>query len=202
MRAGRANWRCRPINTSCDERDVRPVLDSAPVLELSGLTVGATLRRHRRDRLRSAADQRPAGRDPEPPRRGRGSLSLVRRLESLRERGSTAVIALSFLGPGGADAAAAPGPEPHGADRALQQAAFSPHLHAHLVVGEISAGFIDPHNRLAVFSDEDIFGPRAQARRAPRPPRTFGAEGATSANLKKATWCARHHASRANGLTA
>src|SRR5207245_2950232 len=67
----------------------------------------------------------------------------------------------------------------------LREAAFSPHVHAGLVVGEISAGFVDLHSRLALFSDEDVFGPRAQARSAPRRPRTFGAEGADFRDLKE-----------------
>ena len=35
---------------------------------------------------------------------------------------------------------------------------WSPSIHAHLVVGEISAGFFDEDGRIAVYSDEDVFG--------------------------------------------
>jgi transcription-repair coupling factor (superfamily II helicase) len=186
------------------ERDVRPVLDSAPVLELSGLTVGADAAIGTREidfDLRPTSDLRAEiqshhGED--------GALSpLVRRLESLRERGSTAVIACH-------SSAQAERTRRLLLDRnlmaqivPLEQAAFSPHLHAHLVVGEISAGFIDPHNRLAVFSDEDIFGPRAQTRRTPRRPRTFGAEGADFRDLKEGDLVVHvdHGIARYNGLT-
>ncbi len=41
-------------------------------------------------------------------------------------------------------------------------ALFEDHLHAHLFVGEISAGFVDAESGLAIVSDEEIFGPRAQ----------------------------------------
>jgi transcription-repair coupling factor (superfamily II helicase) len=186
------------------ERDVRPVLDSAPVLELSGLTVGAEAAVGTVEidfDLRPTSDLRAEiqshhGED--------GALSpLMRRLESLRERGSTAVIACH-------SSAQAEQTRRLLLDRnlmaqivPLQQAVFSPHLHAHLVVGEISAGFIDPHNRLAVFSDEDIFGPRAQARRAPRRPRTFGAEGSDFRDLKEGDLVVHidHGIARYDGLT-
>ena len=102
-----------------------------------------------------------------------GALSpLVRRLESLRERGVTVMVACH-------SSAQAERTRRLLLDRnlmaqivPLREAAFSPHVHAHLVVGEISAGFVDLHSRLALFSDEDVFGPRAQTRRTPRRPRT------------------------------
>src|SRR5207248_3589388 len=85
----------------------------------------------------------------------------------------------------------------------LQQAVFSPHVHARLVVGEISAGFVDPHERLALYSDEDIFGPRAEVRRAPRRPRTFGPEGADFRDLKEGDLVVHvdHGIARYDGLT-
>ncbi len=83
------------------------------------------------------------------------------------------------------------------------QAAYSAHVHAHLVVGEVSAGFVDPHGRLAVFSDEDVFGPRAQARRGPRKPRTFGADAADFRDLKEGDLVVHvdHGIARYDGLT-
>src|SRR5205823_3095495 len=129
---GKGELALAPDQHFLHERDVRPVLDSAPVLELSGLIVGA-----------DAAV---------------GTAVIACHSSAQAERTRRLLLDRNLM------AQIVP----------LQQAAFSPHLHAHLVVGEISAGFIDPHNRLAVFSDEDIFGPRAQARRTPRRPRTFG----------------------------
>src|SRR5205814_9364001 len=86
-----------------------------------------------------------------------GALSpLVRRLESLRERGSTAVIACH-------SSAQAERTRRLLLDRnlmaqivPLQQAAFSPHLHAHLVVGEISAGFVASPERLPLHPAVDL----------------------------------------------
>src|SRR5438105_3490020 len=85
----------------------------------------------------------------------------------------------------------------------LREAAFSAHVHAHLVVGEISAGFVDLHSRLALFSDEDIFGPRARARKAPKRPKTFGAEGADFRDLKEGDLVVHvdHGVARYDGLT-
>jgi transcription-repair coupling factor (superfamily II helicase) len=186
------------------ERDLRPVVEASQVLELSGLTIGAEAAvgtaeidfelQHTSD-LR-AEIQSHHGED--------GALSpLVRRLESLRDRGITAVIACH-------SSAQAERARRLLLDRNLMaqivplaEAKFAPHLHAHLVVGEISAGFVDPHVRLALFSDEDIFGPRAQARRAAKRPRTFGTEGADFRDLKEGDLVVHveHGIARYDGLT-
>ena len=127
----------------------------------------------------------------------------MRRLESLRERGVTVMVACH-------SSAQAERTKRLLLDRnlmaqivPLREAAFSPHVHAGLVVGEISAGFVDLHSRLALFSDEDVFGPRAQARSAPRRPRTFGAEGADFRDLKEGDLVVHvdHGIARYDGLT-
>ncbi|MHB8877394.1 MAG: transcription-repair coupling factor [Myxococcaceae bacterium] len=41
---------------------------------------------------------------------------------------------------------------------------YDPSVYAHLFVGEISHGFVDPSGGLAVVSDEEIFGPRGRRR--------------------------------------
>jgi len=186
------------------ERDVRPVLDSAPVLELAGLTLGTETAVGTAEvdfDLQPTTDLRAEiqshhGED--------GALSpLVRRLESLRERGIAAVVACH-------SSAQAERTRRLLLDRKLmaqivplRDAAFSPNVHAHLVVGEISVGFVDPHDRLAVFSDEDIFGPRAQARKTARRPRTFGADAADFRDLKENDLVVHvdHGIARYGGLT-
>ncbi|MBI5068870.1 MAG: transcription-repair coupling factor [Deltaproteobacteria bacterium] len=94
---------------------------------------------------------------------------LVRRLEEWRSRGITAVVACST--PSAADrlrrlledrrapARSHAGPLPE--DPA---ALFDPAVHAHLVGGEISRGFVDGQARLALLSDEEIFGRRVKKR--------------------------------------
>ncbi|TMA44315.1 MAG: transcription-repair coupling factor, partial [Deltaproteobacteria bacterium] len=155
------------------ERDLRPTVEASPLLELSDLAVGAD----------AAVGTAEIDFELQPTRELRAEIQshhgedgaltpLVRRLESLRERGATAIVACH-------SSAQAERTRRLFLDRnlmaqivPLQQAAFSPHIHAHLVVGEISAGFVDSHERFALYSDEDIFGPRAEVRRAPRKPRT------------------------------
>ena len=186
------------------ERDARPVIDSAPSLELSGLTLGGepavgTAEIDFELQPTSGLRAEIAGHHGE-----EGALQpLVSRLESLRERGSVAIIACH-------SSAQAERARRLLLDRnlmaqivPLSQAVWSPHIHAHLVTGEISQGFIDPHARLAVFSDEDVFGPRARVRRAPRRPRTFGEEGADFRDLKEGDLVVHveHGIARYDGLT-
>jgi transcription-repair coupling factor (superfamily II helicase) len=96
-----------------------------------------------------------------------GALApLTRRLEDWRRRGLAAVIACGT--PSAADrlrrlledrhqhARAHPGPL--AADAAL----YDPAVHAHLVPGEISAGFVDGDARLALVADEEILGRRVR----------------------------------------
>ena len=80
---------------------------------------------------------------------------------------------------------------------------FDPAVHAHLLTGEISAGFVDEHDRFALYSDEDIFGPRARPRRAARRPRTFGEEAADFRDLKEGDLVVHveHGIARYDGLT-
>jgi transcription-repair coupling factor (superfamily II helicase) len=71
------------------------------------------------------------------------------------------------------------------------------------VVGEISRGFIDLHARLGLFSDEDVFGPRARTRKAARRPKTFGEDGADFKDLKEGDLVVHveHGIARYEGLT-
>ena len=193
-----------PAQHFLHERDVRPSLESATVLELSGLVVGgeaATDTAEVEFDLQGTADLRAEiqghhGED--------GALQpLVRRLESLRERGTVAVVACH-------SSAQAERTRRLLLDRnlmaqivSLPEAVFAPHVHAHLVVGEISKGFVDLHARLGVFSDEDIFGPRARARKTPKKPKTFGADGADFKDLKEGDLVVHvdHGIARYDGLT-
>ena len=185
------------------ERDVRSTLESANVVELTGLMVGdaATDTPEIEFDLEPTADLRAAiqghhGED--------GALQpLVKRLESLRERGTLALVACH-------SSAQAERTRRLFLDRnlmaqieTLAQAKFSPHVHAHLVVGEISRGFIDTHSHFGVFSDEDIFGPRAQARKTPKKPKTFGEGGADFRDLKEGDLVVHvdHGIARYQGLT-
>ncbi len=187
------------------ERDVRPLLDASPVLELSGLTLGGA---------EAAVGTAEIAFDLQPTADLRGEIAthhgedgalapLVKRLESLRERGAAAVIACH-------SSAQAERTRRMLLDRnlmaqiaPLEEAIFAPHVHAYLVVGEISAGFIDLHSRLGVFSDDDIFGPRAQARRAPRRAKAFGEEGTDFRDLKEGDLVVHvdHGIARYEGLT-
>ena len=186
------------------ERDVRPAIEAAPVLELSGLTIGTEAAAGTAE-IDFALQATSALRAEIQSHHGEdGALTpLVRRLEGLRERGIVAVVACH-------SSAQAERTRRLLLDRnlmaqivPLEQATFSPHVHAHLVVGEISAGFVDPHERLAVFSDEDIFGPRAQARTTPRRARTLGPDGADFRDLKEGDLVVHvdHGIARYDGLT-
>jgi transcription-repair coupling factor (superfamily II helicase) len=186
------------------ERDVRPSLESATVLELSGLIVGgeaATDAAEVEFELAPTIELRAEiqghhGED--------GALQpLVQRLADLREQGTVVVIACH-------SSAQAERTRRLLLDRNLMaqivplaEASFAPHVHAYLVVGEISAGFIDAHAHFGLFSDEDIFGPRARARKAPRKPKTFGADGADFRDLKEGDLVVHidHGIARYDGLT-
>jgi transcription-repair coupling factor (superfamily II helicase) len=99
-----------------------------------------------------------------------GALApLTRRLDDWRRRGLAAVVACST--PSSADrlrrlledrrapARSHPGPLP-----ADPRSLYDPAVHAHLLPGEISAGFVDVQGRLALLSDEEIFGRRVKRR--------------------------------------
>jgi transcription-repair coupling factor (superfamily II helicase) len=186
---------------------VRPSLEQATVLELSGLSVGTD----------AAVGTAEVEFDLQPTAELRGEIQshhgedgaltpLLRRLEFLRERGAAAVVACH-------SSAQAERARRLLLDRNLMaqivelppspSALFSPSVHAHLVVGEISQGFIDLHSRLGLFSDEDIFGPRAQARKAPRKPRGFGPDAADFRDLKEGDFVVHvdHGIARYDGLT-
>ncbi len=93
---------------------------------------------------------------------------LTRRLDDWRRRGIATVVACGT--PSAADrlrrlledrrqhARSHPGP------LALPVELFDPAVHAHLVPGEISAGFVDADARLAIVADEEIFGRRVRRR--------------------------------------
>ena len=192
-----------PAQHFLHERDVRPALEQASVLELSGISItdASTDTQEIEFDLQRTAELRAviAGHHGED-----GALTpLVRRLESLREQGVSAIIACH-------SSAQAERTRRLLLDRNLMaqivplpQATYSPHIHAHLVTGEISGGFIDLHSRLGVFSDEDVFGPRARARKTPRKPRTFGEEGADFRDLKEGDLVVHvdHGIARYDGLT-
>ncbi len=95
-------------------------------------------------------------------------LPLTRRLEAWRQRGLTTVVACST--PSSADRlrrlledrrqATRPGAAPLDDARTLHD----PAIHAHLLPGEISGGFVDGEAGLALLSDEEIFGRRVRKR--------------------------------------
>jgi transcription-repair coupling factor (superfamily II helicase) len=187
------------------ERDVRPRIDAGQSIELSGLTLGGA--EAARGTVEVDFDLTPTAElrgEIETHHGDDGALApLVRRLDSLRDRGVVAVIACH-------SSAQAERARRLLLDRnlmaqivPLEQAVFAPHIHAHLVVGEISRGFVDLHARLAVFSDEDVFGPRARARKAPRRPKTFGEDGADFKDLKEGDLVVHveHGIARYDGLT-
>ena len=80
---------------------------------------------------------------------------------------------------------------------------WNPSTHAHLVLGDVSAGFLDEGERIAVYSDEDVFGPRAQPRKAPKRPKTFGDDAADFRDLKESDLVVHveHGIARYDGLT-
>ncbi len=97
-----------------------------------------------------------------------GALApLTRRLEEWRRRGLAAVVACGT--PSSADrlrrlledrrqhARSHPGP-------LAAAGLYDPAVHAHLVPGEISGGFVDGDARLALVADEEIFGRRVRKR--------------------------------------
>ena len=108
-----------------------------------------------------------------------GALTpLARRLEEWRKRGLAAVVACSS--PAASDRlrrlledrrlAARVHQGPLGDPAEL----YDPAIHAHLLRGDISAGFVDAAGRLALLSDEEIFGHRVKKRaRATRLENTF-----------------------------
>jgi len=110
-----------------------------------------------------------------------GALSpLTRRLEEWRSRGIASVVATST--PSAADRlrrlledrrlAARVHPAPPGDLRSL----WDPAVHAHLVPGEITEGFVDAGGGVALLSDEEIFGRRVKKRaRATRAENAFAA---------------------------
>src|SRR6266568_5018008 len=102
-----------------------------------------------------------------------GALApLTRRLEEWRKRGIVSVVACGT--PSAADRLRRlledrhQHARSHPAPLAEPASLFDPAVHAHLVPGEVSGGFLDGDARLAVVSDEEIFGRRVRkkARRA------------------------------------
>ena len=186
------------------ESDVRPVVEKASVLELGGLQLGE---------VAMGTAEIDFGMQPTAELRAEiashhgedGALTpLVRKLDDLRQRGIVTLIACH-------SSAQAERTRRMLLDRNLmaqfapstEEVSWSPSVHALLAVGEISQGFVDPHGRLAVFSDEDIFGPRARARRAPRRPKTFGEDAADFRDLKEGDLVVHvdHGIARYEGLT-
>jgi transcription-repair coupling factor (superfamily II helicase) len=110
-----------------------------------------------------------------------GALApLVRRLQDWRSRGWAAVVATGA-------ASSADRLRRLLEDRALAvrlhpaapgdlRGLWDPAFHAHLVPGEISEGFVDPHGGVALLSDAEIFGKRVRRRsRAARVEHAFAA---------------------------
>ena len=187
------------------ERDVRPVYDAAQSLELSGLMLGG--HEAARGTVELEFDLQPTAElraEIEAHKGDDGALSpLVKRLESLRERGAPGIIACH-------SSAQAERTRRLLLDRnlmaqivKLDEAVFTPSVHAHLVIGEITRGFVDLHARLGLFSDEDIFGPRARTRKVARRPKTFGEDGADFKDLKEGDLVVHveHGIARYEGLT-
>ena len=107
-------------------------------------------------------------------------LPLTRRLDDWRSRGITAVVACST--PSAADRLRRLLEDRRHAARShtgpLQdpRALYDPAIHAHLVPGDISAGFVDTADKLALLSDEEIFGKRVRRKaRAARVENAFAA---------------------------
>src|SRR6267142_3249498 len=190
------------------ERDVRPTLDGAAVLELGGLGFASDAAAGVPEidfALKPTAELRAeiAGHHGED-----GALApLVRRLADLRDRGIAALVACH-------SSAQAERARRLLLDRQLMarivpelppepSSLFDPAVHAHLLTGEISAGFVDEHDRFALYSDEDIFGPRARPRRAARRPRYFGEDATDFRDLKEGDLVVHveHGIARYDGLT-
>jgi transcription-repair coupling factor (superfamily II helicase) len=98
-----------------------------------------------------------------------GALTpLTRRLEAWRQRGFVAVIACGT--PSAADRLRRlledrrQQARSHGGPLGDPRALYDPAVHAHLVPGELSGGFVDGEARLAVVSDEEILGHRVRKR--------------------------------------
>ncbi|HZZ86390.1 MAG TPA: transcription-repair coupling factor [Anaeromyxobacteraceae bacterium] len=110
-----------------------------------------------------------------------GALApLLRRLEDWRRRGIAAVVACGS--PGSADRlrrlvedrrqAVRTHPGPFSGTATF----YDPAIHVHLVPGEISAGFVAEGARLALLSDEEIFGKKARKKvRATKAENAFAA---------------------------
>ena len=110
-----------------------------------------------------------------------GALSpLTRRLEDWRRRGIAAVVACSSRSAADRlrrlleDRRLAT--RVHDGPVADLRKLYDPAVHAHLVEGDLSAGFVDEAGRLALLADEEIFGRRVRKRsRAARLENTFAA---------------------------
>ena len=98
-----------------------------------------------------------------------GALApLTRRLEEWRKRGLTAVVACGT--PSTTDRLRRLLEDRrqvarlHAGPLADPASLYDPAVHAHLVPGEISGGFVDGEGRLALLSDEEVFGRRVRKR--------------------------------------
>ncbi|WP_248341964.1 transcription-repair coupling factor [Anaeromyxobacter paludicola] len=113
-----------------------------------------------------------------------GALApLLRRLDDWRRRGISTVVACAS--PGSADrlrrlledrrqaVRTHPGPF-SGTEPSAPW--YDPAIHAHLVPGDVTAGFVDAGSRLALLSDEEIFGKKARRKvRAAKADNAFAA---------------------------
>ena len=110
-----------------------------------------------------------------------GALApLTRRLEAWRQRGLTTVVSVST--PSSADRLRRLLEDRRQASRAHAgplvdpRALYDPAIHAHLVPGEISGGFVDGEGGLVLLSDEEIFGRKVRKKaRATREEHAFAA---------------------------
>lgn len=146
--------------------ELSAALEERKKVELFGLWLGGEGSKPVRFDLEETAGIRKAIEEGEG-----GSLApLVKRLERWRERGVAAVVACSSASQAdkiarllaGRDLRVRIHEEPLPDDLAsLWDASIS----AHLVQGELSAGFFSSEGRFALLSDEDLLGPRPKRRR-------------------------------------
>jgi len=190
------------------ERDLRPTLETARLLELSGLLLAGETAMGVPTVEFGFGSTRELRAEIEGHHGETGALEpLVRRLADLRDRGVLALIACH-------SSAQAERARRMLLDRTLMAqiipavpkdplSLWQPSVHAQLVVGEVSQGFVDLDGRLAVISDEEIFGPRARVRKSSRKLRTFGDAGADFRDLKEGDLIVHveHGIARYDGLT-
>ena len=171
-RSGARSWRSRPRRTSSPPRTALAPLAERPLVRRHRVWLGTA------EPIRFSLEDTPRLRgEIEAAHGDEGALApLTRRLEDWRRRGVAAVVACGS--PSTADRLRRLLEDRRQAVRAHEGRArrpagvYDPAVHAHVFAGEISPGFVDGEARLAVVSDEEIFGRRVRRRRAARRTRT------------------------------